>query len=76
MNKKTDFTHINNGDIYAIYMERKYTIELNYNAAIIVDVMAKDEGDALGKAREIAEEADMSQFTLTEEFESKVLNIT
>lgn len=57
-------------------MERKYTIELNYNAAIIVDVMAKDEGDALGKAREIAEEADMSQFTLTEEFESKVLNIT
>lgn len=55
-------------------MERKYTIQLNYNASIVVDVMAEDEGKALDMARDIAEEADMSQFTLTEEFESKIIN--
>lgn len=57
-------------------MGRKYTIELNYNAAITFDVIAEDEGEALSKARDLAEEADMSQFTLTEEFESKIINIT
>ena len=50
-----------------------YTIELNYNARIVVNVDANDEGDAYEKARNFAEEADMSDFVLTEEKESRVL---
>ena len=36
----------------------KYKIQYNFNASIIVDVDAKDEGEALDKGRNIAEEAD------------------
>jgi hypothetical protein len=50
-----------------------YTIELNYNARITIPVEADDEGSALDKARNIAEEADMSDFILTEEKESRVV---
>ena len=50
-----------------------YTIELNYNARIVVNVDANDEGEAYEKARTFAEEADMSDFVLTEEKESRVL---
>lgn len=52
-----------------------YTIQLNYTASIVVEVEAKDEGDALGKAREIAEDADMEQYQLGEERESNILGI-
>lgn len=54
--------------------ERKFTIELNYNASITFDVIAKDEGQALDMARNLAEEADMSQFTITHENESRIIN--
>lgn len=56
---------------------RKYTIQLNYNASIIVDVNVEDgqdaEGRALDAARTIAEEADIKEFTICGERESQVL---
>lgn len=51
----------------------KYTIQMNYNASIVVEVMGENEGDALDKARDIAEDADIRQFTLGSENESKIL---
>lgn len=52
---------------------KQYTIQMNYNAFIVVDVMAEDEGEALDKARDIAEDADIRQFTISNENESKIL---
>lgn len=51
-----------------------YTIELNYNARIIKVVDAEDEGDALEKARQLAEDSDMNEFIITEEKESRIIN--
>lgn len=51
----------------------KYTIQMNYNASIVVEVMADDEGQALDKARDKAEDADIRQFTIGNESESKIL---
>ena len=58
-------------------MARRYTIEFNYNASIVVDVEGDfhDEGEALDKAREIAEDANINEFTIDEERESKILNV-
>lgn len=53
----------------------KYTIQLNYVATIEVEVEANDEGEALDKARDVAEEADMAEFVLTSERESQVLSV-
>ena len=33
---------------------KKYCVRLNYDASIEVEVLANDEGDALGQAREYA----------------------
>ena len=56
---------------------RKYTIQMNYNASIIVEVEVEDvpdaEGKALDKARDKAEDADIRQFTIGSESESKIL---
>ena len=52
----------------------KYTIQMNYNASIVVEVMAEEEGEALNKARDIAEDADIRQFTLGNENESRILS--
>lgn len=59
-------------------MTRKYTVQLNYNASIIVDVMVDGnnqnaEGEALEKARNIAEDADIREFTIGSERESQIL---
>lgn len=51
----------------------KYTIRVNYNATMTVDVDAEDEGEALDKARNIAEDADIRQFTIGGERESQVV---
>jgi hypothetical protein len=55
----------------------KYTIQMNYNASIIVEVEVEDgqdaEGRALDLARDMAEDADIRQFTLGSENESKIL---
>lgn len=52
----------------------KYTIQMNYKASIVVDVVAQDEGEALDKARDKAEDADMRQFTLGGEMESTIIS--
>ena len=51
-----------------------YKIECNYNASIIANVEANDEGDPLDKARDYAEDADIRQFTIGSERESRVLS--
>lgn len=51
-----------------------YTIELNYNARIVQSVEAENEGDALEKARNLAEEADMKDFVLVSENESRIIS--
>lgn len=58
--------------------DKKYTVQLNYNASIIVDVTVDGnsptaEGDALEKARNIAEDADIREFTIGNERESQIL---
>ena len=50
-----------------------YTIQFNYNATITVDVDAKDEGEARAKGREMAEEADIKEFSICGERESQIL---
>lgn len=52
----------------------KYTIELKYIASITEVVDANDEGEALDKARDKAEDADLSDFTIIEERESRIVN--
>lgn len=51
----------------------KYKIQYNFNASIVVEVEGKDEGDALEKGRNIAEEADVKQFTICGEREAQIL---
>ena len=46
---------------------------MNYTASIIVDVDAENEGEALNKAREIAEDADIRAFSICVEGESQIL---
>lgn len=46
---------------------------MNYNASIIVDVTGNDEGEALDNARNLAEEADIKEFTICGERESQIL---
>ena len=50
-----------------------YSIQMNYTASIIVDVDAENEGEALNKAREIAEDADIREFSICGEGESQIL---
>lgn len=52
---------------------RKYTIQMNYNASIVVEVYAEEEGEALDKARDKAEDADIRQFVIGSENESRIL---
>lgn len=54
-----------------------YTIEFNYMASIRVSVNGefKDEGEALAKAREIAEDADINEFNIGNELESRILEV-
>ena len=52
-----------------------YTVQLNNIASITLDVEANDEGEALQKARDLAEEAPMSSFSILEELQSNILNV-
>lgn len=60
--------------------KKKYSIQLNFNASIVVDVEVNNTADAEGKAlemaRDIAEDADIREFTIGEERESFVLRQT
>lgn len=51
----------------------RYTIQMNYNASIIVEVNADNEGEALDMARDKAEDADIREFTICEELPSRIL---
>lgn len=51
-----------------------YTVELNFNACITLDVEASDQGEAFAKARELADIAPMSSFTITSENEARIIN--
>ena len=54
-------------------MGRLYTVEINYKASVRHVVEADDEGMALDKARMLAEESDITDFVLTSELESKII---
>jgi DNA-binding SARP family transcriptional activator len=56
-----------------IVCHHPFTIQLNYNAAITVDVDAKDEGEALSKAREMADDADFKEFAICGEREAQII---
>lgn len=51
-----------------------FTIQCNFNASYTTEVDAKDEGEALEKARNKAEEADLKEFVICGERESQILN--
>ena len=51
----------------------RYTIQYNFNASIVVEVEGKDEGEALENGRNIAEEADIKQFTICGEREAQIV---
>ena len=55
----------------------QYTIKLNSNASYTVTVEGnfRNEGDALDAARNMAEDADMSEFTIEDEKESQILEV-
>ena len=53
----------------------KYTVQMSYNATITLVVDADEEGEALDKARDIAEDADIRQFTICNENEAKIVDI-
>ena len=50
----------------------KYTVCITYNARYITEVVADNEGDALAKAREEAENADARQFSILEETNTNI----
>lgn len=56
-------------------MANLYSVELNFDTSIVLEVEANDEGEALAKARELAEMAPMSRFSITEEHNSRILNV-
>lgn len=53
---------------------KKFTIQCNYNASITLDVFAEDEDSAMRKALDIAEDADINEFTICGEREHQVLS--
>ena len=59
-------------------MARRYDIELNYKATITISVEGDfhDEGEALDKAMNIAEEADINEFNIGEQLESKIVHVS
>lgn len=55
--------------------ESLYSVEMNYAATITFDVKANDEGEALQKARDLAEQAPMSSFSIVEENRARITNV-
>ena len=52
----------------------RYVIAVNYDASYVAEVDANAEGDALGTARAMAEEADVREFQIRNEKESRILS--
>ncbi len=53
----------------------RFTIEMSYIATITAVVEAENEGEALDKARDVAEEADINEFNIGEEREARVVHV-
>ena len=51
----------------------KFTVEIEYHATYTTVVEAEDEMAALGLARQEADEADINDFEITNETDSKVI---
>ena len=51
----------------------KFLIKLLYETSIVVDVEAETEAEALTKAREVADNADEKEFSITKEIGSEVI---
>lgn len=49
-----------------------YVIEMNYVARITQEVEAQDEGEALTKAQELSDVADIRDFTIVSELASNI----
>ena len=54
-------------------MARNFRVQLIYKVRTIEEVEANDEGEALAKAREHAEQASLDNFEFIEEEDSKML---
>ena len=52
----------------------KFKIQCNFIASYTTEVEAKDEGEALDKARNMAAEADLKEYVICGERESQILN--
>jgi len=50
-----------------------YTIEVRFVVSATYEVNGEDEGDALNKANELAESADINEFQFCEQLESNIL---
>lgn len=50
-----------------------YTIQINQVVAIEKTVEAKDEGEALEKARDLANESDLNEYEFVRELESHII---
>ena len=51
----------------------KFRIRCNFNASYEVEVMANDEGEALEKATNMAEDADNREFVIYGQGESQII---
>lgn len=51
----------------------RFKVQMNYNASIVFEINAVDEGAALDKARDMAEDADIRQFVICNENDAKIL---
>lgn len=51
-----------------------YEVEIKYATSTIQLVQADDEGEALDKARNKAEETDMNEFNIVSELESRIVS--
>lgn len=56
-------------------MARKYQVEVVYYSRYITEVLADDEGEALAKAKDEADDADPRQFARLGEHNSRILNV-
>lgn len=50
----------------------RFNVTINYRASFCADVEGNDEGEALAKARELAEGADKDDFVFNGELETQV----
>ena len=65
---------VENGLTINLIYVMKFDIQMNYIASITTTVEAEDEGAALDKAREWAENADIGEYIIGDETKAIILN--